>query len=208
MITKTVASFRAAAAAAAAGRYRTSRRRSSSGFTLAEILAVVVILGIASAIIIPQIGTRDDMRVKAAARTLIADLIYAQNLAISTGQTVYVRFDTAGNKYSLLTNPANAKAKKGDPVQHPITQSDYVTAFGSTHHGWEQVSIKSAVMNGVDVNFRPEFTVGFDEIGSPQVWCYDLDQKNDLNDGTIILKAGQFTNTITITPATGEILVN
>src|SRR4051812_47762470 len=94
MFTKTVASF-GAAAAAAAGRHRTLRR--SSGFTLAEILAVVVILGIASAIIIPQIGTRDDMRVKAAARTLIADLIYAQNLAISTGQTVYVRFDVAGN---------------------------------------------------------------------------------------------------------------
>ena len=183
-------------------------KRKQTGFTLVEILAVIVILGIASAIVIPQIGTRDDMRVKAAARTLIADLIYAQNLAISTGQVVYVRFDVAGNQYSMLTNPANSKAKKGDPVQHPITQTDYVTAFGASKRGWEQVTIKSAVMNGVDVNFRPEFTVGFDEIGSPHVWCYDVDQRNDLNDGTIVLKAGQFTNTITISPATGEILVN
>src|SRR5215475_9916349 len=55
------------------------------GFTLVEILAVVVILGIASAIIIPQIGSRDDMKAAAAARVLIADLIYAQNLAISSG---------------------------------------------------------------------------------------------------------------------------
>lgn len=191
---------------AAVGRHHALRAR--QGFTLVEILAVVVILGIASAIIIPQMGTRDDMRVKAAARTLIADLIYAQNLAISTGQTVYIRFDVAGNSYSMLTNPSNSKAKKGDPVQHPITQSDYVTAFGSNNRGWEQVKIDSAVMNGVDSNFRPEFTVGFDEIGSPHVWCYDLDQRNDLNDGTIVLKAGQFKNTITITPATGEILVN
>jgi type II secretion system protein H len=83
-----------------------------AGFTLVEILAVIVILGIASAIVIPQIGTRDDMRVKAAARTLIADLIYAQNLAISTGQVVYVRFDVAGNQYSMLTNPANAKRRR------------------------------------------------------------------------------------------------
>jgi prepilin-type N-terminal cleavage/methylation domain-containing protein len=196
-----------AAAAAAATRLRT-RGASRGGFTLVEILAVIVILGIASAIVIPQIGTRDDMRVKAAARTLIADLIYAQNLAISTGQVVYVRFDVAGNSYSVLTNPLSSKAKKGDPVQHPITQTDYVTAFGSSHRGWEQVKIKSAVMNGVDVNFRPEFTVGFDEIGSPHVWCYDIDQRNDLNDGTIILQAGTFTNTITISPATGEILVN
>ena len=203
MFTKTVV-WTGAAAAPARDRTRGIR----GGFTLVEILAVVVILGIASAIVIPQIGTRDDMRVKAASRTLIADLIYAQNLAISTGQVVYVRFDTAGNSYSLLTSPLSSKAKKGDPVQHPITQTDYVTGFGSSHRGWEQVKIKSAVINGVDVNFRPEFTVGFDEIGSPHVWCYDVDQRNDLNDGTIVLQAGQFTNTITVSPATGEILVN
>jgi prepilin-type N-terminal cleavage/methylation domain-containing protein len=200
MFTKTVVRSGAAAAAAARG--------GRGGFTLTEILAVVVILGIASAIIIPQIGTRDDMRVKAASRTLIADLIYAQNLAISTGQVVYVRFDVADNKYSLLTNPANSKADKGDLVMHPISQAGYVTQFGAGARGWEVVKIDSAVMNGIDINFRPEFTVGFDEIGSPHVWCYDLDQRNDLNDGTIVLKAGQFTNTITISPATGEILVN
>ena len=200
MFTKTVIRSRVAVAAPA------SRRR--GGFTLTEILAVVVILGIASAIIIPQMGTRDDMRVKAASRTLIADLIYAQNLAISTGQVVYVRFDVAGNSYSLLTSPLSTKAKKGDPVSHPVTQSDYVTQFGSTARGWESVRIESAVMNGVDVNYRPEFTVGFDEIGSPHVWSYDVDQRNELADGTIVLRAGQFTNTVTISPATGEILVN
>jgi prepilin-type N-terminal cleavage/methylation domain-containing protein len=204
MFTKTVVRSGAAAAAAA----RRYARGGRGGFTLTEILAVVVILGIASAIIIPQIGTRDDMRVKAASRTLIADLIYAQNLAISTGQVVYVRFDVADNKYSLLTNPANSKADKGDLVMHPISQAGYVTQFGAGARGWEVVKIDSAVMNGIDINFRPEFTVGFDEIGSPHVWCYDLDQRNDLNDGTIVLKAGQFTNTITISPATGEILVN
>jgi hypothetical protein len=167
-----------------------------------------VILGIASAIIIPQIGTRDDMRVKAAARTLIADLIYAQNLAISTGQVVYVRFDVANNKYAMITAPANSKTDKGDLVTHPITQAGYVTQFGAAARGWEQVKIESAVMNGIDTSFRPEFTVGFDEIGSPHVWCYDVDQRNDLNDGTIVIKAGQFTSTITVSPATGEILVN
>src|SRR5687767_3290316 len=76
------------------------------GFTLVEILMVVLIIGIASAIIIPQMGTRDDMRATAAARTLISDLVYAQSLAISSGSYVYVKFDTANNRYTLLSTAA------------------------------------------------------------------------------------------------------
>lgn len=210
MFTKSVRTEPAEAAeTAAATRTGTRHRRPSrGGFTLAEILAVVVILGIASAIIIPQIGSRDDMRTAAAARTVVADLIYAQNLAISSGTNVYVRFDVANNRYSVLTAPLSSKPKFGDPVTHPITQSDYVQQFGPSGQGWAAVSIQSAAMNGIDVNYRPEFTVGFDEIGSPYVWCYDLNSKNELNDGTIVIKAGTMTKTVTVSPATGEILVN
>src|SRR5580765_4149772 len=97
--------------------------RARAAFTLVEILAVVVILGIASAIIIPNMGTRDDLRTAAAARTLVADLIYAQNQAITSGKMVYVRFDTANNKYTLLTT-----ANSGGDVAmtNPITQTTYV----------------------------------------------------------------------------------
>ncbi|MEA2708337.1 MAG: hypothetical protein QOF78_938 [Phycisphaerales bacterium] len=199
MYTKTVVRQGSAAA---------RRHRTRGGFTLVEILAVVVILGIASAIIIPQIGTRDDMRAKAAARMLVADLIYAQNLAISTGRVVYVRFDTTANSYILLTNPATSKPKKGDPVAHPITQTDYETKFGTGSRGLQQVTIASAVMNGVDTAYRPMYTVGFDEIGAPYVWSYDVDQPNDLYDGTIVIKSGTFEVKVTISAATGEILVN
>src|SRR5690349_20053776 len=96
--------------------------RSRRGFTLVEILAVVVILGIASAIIVPNMGTRDDMRATAAARTLVADLIYAQNQAISSGKWVYVKFDTANNKYTLLSTASSG----GDvALTNPVTQTTY-----------------------------------------------------------------------------------
>src|SRR3954454_21595277 len=54
-------------------------RQSRTAFTLVEILAVVVILGIASAVIIPQISNRDDLKAAAGTRLVTADLIFAQN---------------------------------------------------------------------------------------------------------------------------------
>ena len=179
-------------------------RAFAGGFTLVEILAVIVILGIASAIIVPQMGTRDDMRAAAAARTLVADLIYAQNQAITTGRWVYVKFDVANNKYTLLST-ANSG---GDvAINHPITQTTYAQQFGVSSRGWEQVSIASAVFNGADVTFRPMYPVAFDEIGSPYVFNYANNQTNDLNDGGVVLRAGQFTTTVSVQPATGEINV-
>jgi len=179
--------------------------RARSAFTLVEILAVVVILGIASAIIIPNMGTRDDLRTAAAARTLVADLIYAQNQAITSGKMVYVRFDTANNKYTLLTT-----ANSGGDVAmtNPITQNSYVQQFGVTKPGWETITINSAVLNGVDPTYRPMFTLAFDELGSPYVFNYTSNTTNDLNDGSIVLGSGTFTTTVTIAPATGEITVN
>jgi hypothetical protein len=114
--------------------------------------------GIASAIIIPQMGTRDDMRAAAAARTLIADLIYAQNQAITSGKWVYVKFDVANNKYTLLSTASSG----GDvALNHPITQTTYAQQFGAVSRGWELVSIQSAVFNGADISFRPMYTIAF-----------------------------------------------
>ncbi len=179
-----------------------------AGFTLVEILAVVVILGIASAIIVPQINSRDDLKASAAARTIIADLIYAQNLAISTQTKTYVRFDVANNRYSLVTSPTSASGTFGTPVNHPLTQTSYVTQFGATARGWETVKLDTVTMNGLDPSYRPEFTVGFDEIGTPYVFCYDVNLDNELYNGTIVVKSGTYPKTITIQAATGEINVD
>src|SRR6476661_7040037 len=98
------------------------------GFTLVEILMVVVILGIAAACVVPQLSSRDDLKAGAGARVVMADLIYAQNRAISVQQTHYVAFDITAKNYSILTTWQPTPVY----VTHPITKNNYVTKFSNT----------------------------------------------------------------------------
>src|SRR5438874_2544168 len=82
-------------------RRRSTPARGFRGFTLIEILCMVVVLGIASLVILPQITTRDDLKVAAAARALMADLLYAQNRSIALQKMHYVRFNNNGT-YDVL----------------------------------------------------------------------------------------------------------
>ena len=174
------------------------------GFTLVEILGVLVIIGIASAMVLPQLGTRDDLKASAAARVVVADLIYAQSMAISSSSTYYVRFYTATNSYKVLSHASPG----GDTVaSNPLTQLSYVQTFG-TGTKFDTITLQSAVINGTDPAYQPCYTIAFDEMGAPYAYSYTTDNKNDLNSGTIVVKSGAFTKTITVSPYTGEISVN
>ena len=79
-----------------------------TAFTFTEVLVVVVILGIASAIVLPQVASHDDLNTSAAARTVMADLLYAQNKAISTEGWTYVTFSVTSQNYTLYSGTSSA----------------------------------------------------------------------------------------------------
>jgi prepilin-type N-terminal cleavage/methylation domain-containing protein len=163
------------------------------GFTLVEILVVVVILGIASAIIIPQIGSRDDLVVSAAARVVMADLIYAQNRAIATQRPHYVRFN--GQQYSVSDQTSLV------PITHPVSQNPFTVAFGGSGTPLEGASLGAWGFGGPD-------TIGFDELGSP--FAFSGTGTSALaTDGTISIrnKSGSVALKISIEPFTGEATV-
>jgi prepilin-type N-terminal cleavage/methylation domain-containing protein len=182
-----------------------SRLRNSSGFTLIEILVVVVILGIASAIVIPQIGSRDDINTATAARAMMADLNYAQNLAIAKQKAYYVRF--YGQNYSVCDSSALV------PIDHPLKPAlnggKYIVTFGDqavptpsgVTPGLEHVSLK-------DPNFNGQTILGFDEMGQP--FSYDTltsTATTMTSAGTVELQSGSTTLTISVQPFTGEATV-
>jgi len=76
--------------------------RSSKAYTLVELLVVIVIMGIAGALVIPSMGQTGVLRVQAAVRTVVSDITFAQSdgLAYQRGRAIV--FDVTKNRYTLV----------------------------------------------------------------------------------------------------------
>jgi prepilin-type N-terminal cleavage/methylation domain-containing protein len=166
--------------------------RNRRGFTLIEILCVVVIIGMASAIIVPQIASRDDLRAVAAARQLMGDLLYAQSRSIAFGKMHYVQFDTVGGTYQILdaVSPNNV-------ITNPLTQNAYTVTVGTA--ALTNVSISSATFDG-------NTTIAFDTMGVPYSWTSAAGPVA-LSAGSVVFTAGRNNKTVTISPYSGQIKV-
>lgn len=167
------------------------------GFTLVEVLAVVVILGIASAMVMPYLGTRNDQYVQAAARVAMADLIYAQNQAIVTQTTQYVQFDTTAQTYSLLTaSPATSPLVY---ATNPTSTQNYLRKFNSS----TTPQLQNVTLN--TVNFDGKTTMAFDELGQPLSWDPATNTTAPfVGTGTIVLQSGTFSMTVSVEPYTAN----
>jgi prepilin-type N-terminal cleavage/methylation domain-containing protein len=185
------------------------RPRFRPAFTLIEILCVVVILGIAAAIVVPQVGNRDDLNVSAAARTVLADLIYAQNLAISSQQTVYVAFDTVGQTYCITTTPpASVPPAFNLAVTNPTTGMNYVGYFytPTAAAGQAPEVIPSSTLTSA--NFSGTTVLAFMDTGTPQSFSTSTRVGTNLTtSGAITVTSGVCSLTIYIEPGTGEMTV-
>lgn len=167
------------------------------GFTLVEVLCVVVILGISAAFVIPRLSQRSDLVTAAMARKLMADVLYAQNRAIATRLVHYVRFDTTNQRYEVLTSLSPATY-----ITHPVDGGSFQVPLSTGRTDQlRTVSLTSA-------SFDAKTCLAFDELGVPYATDPSTGARTAMNAGTIVLSSGSYSLSISVEPYSGEVHTN
>lgn len=166
----------------------------SGGFTMIEIIIVVVILGITALIAVPMFSSAADMTVRAAANRITADLEYARGLAITHQKPYSVVFNLTTESYEIRDTTTNTV------IDDPVEPGSYSVSFAADGN-FSRVDIYNANFDADSTN-----AITFDFLGSPYHGKSIL-SSDALNSGRITLKADAFTLYIDVEPMTGYITV-
>lgn len=173
------------------------------GYTLIELIVVIGILGLASALLIPQLVGRDSMAAQSAVRLMIGDITFAQSDALANQEMRRVHFYDDGRGYCLVRIDQGDLSQAfdeatadyiNDPLQGDVGR--YIVDFGANDR-FEGISIISSDVDGSggeDLNFD---ALGGTVMGGnvPGVG------------GTIVVGTADIQFEITIAPFTGKLTV-
>ncbi len=80
----------------------------AGGFTLVELIAVMILIGIMSVTAIPTLSNLADTRKAAGAAQVLRDIHFARQRAVARGTRTWIAFDVDGDSYALYAeDPAN-----------------------------------------------------------------------------------------------------
>jgi prepilin-type N-terminal cleavage/methylation domain-containing protein len=167
---------------------RNDCRKTLPAFTLVEVIMVLIVIGIIAAITVPLYVSAASTQLRTAADMIASDLEYAKSMAISTGKSHSVVFDTSAESYSI-------KDSDGQVIAHPVhVGADYAVSFANDSR-LDKVDI-------VSTNFGVADAVSFDNLGAPSDGSGAA-----LKDGLIQLRAEGHTLRVKIQSVTGYVSV-
>lgn len=168
--------------------HRTSRR--ITAYTLIEVLITVAIMGLAAAVVVPNMMQGGTLGVQAGARMIIADLLFAQNEAMAQQSDRRVTFDPTGNSYKVekYDTATSTWVLEFNPVLGDTGGSQNYQIDFDDDGRFRGVDIVSAQFNGTT-------EVTFDDLGNPSAG------------GTIRLRFDAHVFDIKVAPFTGRVTV-
>lgn len=135
------------------------RRVPGGGFTLPELIAVLIVAAIVAAAAIPSLAGAGNARAGHAARLLLRDVTHAREHAIATAVPVWVVFDPAADSCAVLAeDPASPGRAGAAAITDPATGQPLARTLNTGE--FAGVGIDSAV-------FGPGPELGFDWLGRP-----------------------------------------
>ncbi len=95
------------------------RSRSQTGFSMLEMVVVLIIVGIVAAVVVPRMmGSMSNTKLKTATKKIAATLRFARSTAASEKATRTVTFDLDGGSMSLEGGKASSDGSSGDGTEN------------------------------------------------------------------------------------------
>ncbi len=163
--------------------------RRARAYTLVELIAVTVVLAVLAALAVPAISRASSTRANIAANTLVNDLLYARERALSTSASTWIDFSMPDGWAILAEDPDNPGRGSASAVLDPDTDSPLARDLSAEH--FAGVSISS-------LSFPAATSIAFDPLGRP----LDASSNPISAPASILLSSG---HRISIAPDTGHI---
>ena len=152
-------------------------------FTLVELLIVVLILSIVAASAVPALSEAFvDLKLRSAARRLMANLNYARNLAITEGAPCGLAFTGQGYSVVKFTDTAALHSASNPVITHPMTRQPWTVSLASDR-------------TTVQATFAGDTVFYYDATGAPSAA------------GQIVLRQGGLVVSILLEASTGRVTV-
>ncbi len=138
--------------------------RRPAGFTLAEIVVVVLIVAILSAVLVPQLRSTDPTRVEYAAREIMTALAFARDRAVLSGEPHGVRFNASLDQLQVfrMVGPRGSYVETYDVI-HPHDKNPYTVRMQAPDGG-AAPDLKNVVF---DYQGNGDTGVAFNNRGEP-----------------------------------------
>jgi prepilin-type N-terminal cleavage/methylation domain-containing protein len=184
--------------------YRPCCRHSRQGFSLLEMLLVVVILSIAAKIALPNLATATPARLDRAANELAEALRFARAEAIRTGTLVGVQYSASTPSISVCTiSLILGFISKCSILSNPVDHNPYTLNYAGNGNQ-APVTLNSVTWQygGNNLNY-----IVFGSHGTPVYPIILISQMTMLTNASVVIAyAGQI-RTINVSPMTGRVSI-